>query len=108
MIKKAGNEFSGATTGRDDRSTWVVGLVNFGKKVHDRRAWCGGEKVLGSFRKVARGNEVVNGVRNGGLMDGCQMLVLCCKKWCHLIVGGLLCGTNPLSRQPRDHPCQQP
>ena len=50
MIKEAGNEFSKATAGRDDRSTWVVGLVNFGKKVHDRSAWCGGDKVLGSFR----------------------------------------------------------
>ena len=30
MIKEAGNEFSGATAGRDDRCTWVVGLVNFG------------------------------------------------------------------------------
>ena len=74
MIKKAGNEFSGATAGRDDRSTRVVGLVNFGKKVHDRSAWCGGV-VLGSFRKVARGDEVVNCVRNSGLMGGCQILV---------------------------------
>ena len=43
MIKKAGNEFSGATAGRHDRSTWVVRLVNFGRKVHDRSAWCGGD-----------------------------------------------------------------
>ena len=75
MIKKARNEFSGATAGRDDRSTWVVGLVNFGKKVHDRSAWCGGDMVLGNFRKVATGDEVVNGVRNSGLMGGCQILV---------------------------------
>ena len=75
MIKEAGNEFSRATAGRDDRSTWVVGLVNLGKKVHDRSTWCGGDKVLGSFRKMARGDKVVNGVRNGGLMGGCQILV---------------------------------
>ena len=75
MIKKAGNEFSGGTAGRDDRSTWVVGLVNFGKKVHDRSAWCGGDEVLGGFRKVARGDEVVNGVRNGALMGECQILI---------------------------------
>ena len=61
MIKKAGNDFSGATAGRDDRSTWFVGLVNFGKKVHDKSTWCGGDEVLGSFRKIARGDEVVNG-----------------------------------------------
>ena len=41
------------------RSTWVVRLVNFGKKVHDRSAWCGGDEVLGSFRKVAKGDEMV-------------------------------------------------
>ena len=99
MIKEAGNEFSRATAGRDARSTWVVGLVNFGKKVHDRSTWCGGDKVLGSFRKIARGDEVVNGVRNGGLMGG--------KKWCHLVVGWLLRGTSRLSRQPRHHPYQQ-
>ena len=75
MIKKAGNESSGATAGRDDRSTRVLGLVNFEKKVHDRSAWCGGDEVLGSFRKVARGDEVVNGVRNGGLMGECQIFV---------------------------------
>ena len=75
MIKKAGNKFSGATAGRDNRSTRVVGLVNFGKKVHDRSAWCGGDEALGSFRKVVRGNEVMSGIRNGGMMGGCQMLV---------------------------------
>ena len=51
MIKKAGNKFIGATAGRHNRSTWVVRLVNFGKKVHDRSAWCGGDEVLGSFKK---------------------------------------------------------
>ena len=39
--------------------------MNFGKKVRDRSMWCGGDEVLGSFRKVARGDEVVNGVGNG-------------------------------------------
>ena len=72
MVKKVGNEFSGATAGRDDRYTWVVGLVNFGTKVHYRSTWCCGDEVLESFRK---GDEIVNGVRNGGLMGGCQILV---------------------------------
>ena len=71
----SGATLSGATAGRDDRSTWGVGLVNFGKKVHDWSTWCGGDEVLESFRKIARGDEVVNGVRNGGLMGGCQIFV---------------------------------
>lgn len=32
MIKEAGDEFSGATTGRNNRSTWVVRLADFGKE----------------------------------------------------------------------------
>ena len=56
MVKEAGNEFSRATAGRNDRSTWVVGLVNFGKKVHDRSTWCGGDKVLGDKIQRLQGN----------------------------------------------------
>ena len=82
--------------------------MNFGKKVHDRSTWCGGDEVLGSFRKIARSDEVVNSVRNGGLMGGCKILVNpTVKSGCHLVVGWLLRSTSRLSRQPRHHPYQQ-
>ena len=75
MIKITGDELGGTTTGRDNGSTWIVRFVNFRQEIHDRCARCGGNKILGSFRKITSGDKVVDDVRDGGLVGGSQISV---------------------------------
>ena len=75
MIKITTDEFSGTTTGRHYGSTWVIRIVDFGKKVHNRCARCDGNEVFGSVRKVTIGDKSVDDVGDGGLMSGCQIPV---------------------------------
>ena len=74
-IEKTGDEFGGTTTSRDNRSTWVVRFVNFGQEVHDRCARCDVYEVFGSLREITSFDKVMNGLSDGGLMNGSQILV---------------------------------
>ena len=46
----ARNEFGGATTGRNDRATWVVGFVNFRQEVNARSSRGVDDEISGSVR----------------------------------------------------------
>jgi hypothetical protein len=50
------SEFDGATTSRDNGSTWVVRFVNFWKEVHNGCAKCAGYEVLGCLREITGGD----------------------------------------------------
>ena len=102
MIKITRDEFSGTTTGRHYRSTWVIRFVDFGKKVHDRCARCDGNDVFGSVRKVTIGDKSV--CIDELVSNPCQPYY---KKQCHLIVCGLHPGIGQPSKLPMHHPYQQ-
>jgi hypothetical protein len=46
--------------------------VNFGQEVHDR---CDVYEVFGSLRENTSDDKVMNGLSDGGLMNGSQILV---------------------------------
>ena len=75
MIKITGDELGWTTTGRDSGSTWIVRFVNFRKEIHDMCARCGGNKILGSFRKTTSGDKDLDDARDGGLVGGSQIPV---------------------------------
>ena len=49
--------------------------MNFGQEVHDRCARCDVYEVFGSLREITSGDKVMNGLSDGGLMNGSQILV---------------------------------
>ena len=48
---------------------------NFGQEVHDRCARCDVYEVFGSLREITSGDKVMNGLNDGGLINGSQILV---------------------------------
>eukprot|EP00061_Rhincodon_typus_P012380 g38076.t1 len=66
--KVSRDEFSGAGAGRDNGSAGEVRFVDFGKEIETGGVGLGNYEVGGCGREVTCGDEVMNGLRDDGLV----------------------------------------